>query len=613
MTVYDHNCNELPVTINSNDAKAYGRSGNSYVEMRTVPPVVINNSRIALSGIDSHPTTAGAYEYDFDNGYIDFTIVIQKTQEESVTIEHQKVCWYLNQLGSRIVKVVGDMSETYMSKTSYSTDKAQNNAALRTDYEGKITESASGLDAKFTTITDDIATDVAELEITANGLKSSVTSSNLENLVDNTGWKSWADNSSAIYDADTMKVTNLPNENELYSSAIFLEKNKTYVLSLYTNEDFDTEEGNQVIRFYKCGDDPDAIPSSMLEEPIASPVSTIASDVYQNQKRRYCTIQPGSAEYYKIEVYGPTSFYRAKMERGSVPTSWYATSSEIKQTADEIKLSVKGDLMETGVDITNNTIHMRAENTIIDSDVSVGSLETIGENSRVRIKEGVAEFFGVAGIANIRIGLDSQGCAILNFYDNGGNFVYGLGPNDLPSQLNSKASAFSPTESIVIFDVSSLNNTLSHVSSLAALSSGFATFYLFVEGYSALNNVKTYLVSGTTTPSSYNKKAYDSNGKSSNGDNWHPTGTEITAGYYVGVARANGNYTGSAPSLYKCRDVYYVASTGSPVVFIGTLYYKYDNLKGQLTNMTGTKTYPYNSDRYLIDYLDGNDGERPSI
>lgn len=287
--------------------------------------------------------------------------------------------------------------------------------------------------------------------------------------------------------------------------------------------------------------------------------------------------------------------------------------SSIKQTAKEIDLSVRTDLAETGINISgeSKSIHMTAQNTIIDSDVAVGSLETISDSSRVRIKDGIAEFFGVAGIANIRIGLDSQGCAILNFYDNSGNLVYGLGPNDLPSQLNSKASFFTATALITAFDVT-LPAIQANINNMAAKNTGFNTYYLFTEGYSAVNNVKTYLISRNTTPSSYNQKTYDTDGRSSNIDaDWHPTGTEITDGYYIGEAMENGNYSGSASSLYKCRNVYHVAYTGAHVIFVGILYYRYENNKAYLTNMAGTVVYSPNSSKMILNYLNGEDPSRP--
>jgi hypothetical protein len=281
--------------------------------------------------------------------------------------------------------------------------------------------------------------------------------------------------------------------------------------------------------------------------------------------------------------------------------------SQIRQTADEIKLEVGN----TGIDITNGLISLSADNTVIDNNVKVGALETISNNSRVKIEGGIAEFFGVTGIANIRVGLDSQGCAMLNFYDNNGNYVYGLGPNDLPQQLNSKASAFAATEMIRLYNIAEIENTHGNVSNMAALSAGFSVFYLFVEGYSALSNVKTYLVSKTTTPSAYNQKTYDSNEKSGYADDWYPVGAQIAAGYYIGEEMPNGSYSGASPNLYKCRNVYQASQAGSPVIFIGVIYYIYQDLKAQLTNSTGTVVYPFDSTKMIINYLNGNAGVIP--
>ena len=46
-------------------------------------------------------------------------------------------------------------------------------------------------------------------------------------------------------------------------------------------------------------------------------------------------------------------------------------------------------------------------------------------------------FFGSAGIANIRLGVDEQGRAVLYYFDNDGSLLYNLGPDGImktPSQ-----------------------------------------------------------------------------------------------------------------------------------------------------------------------------------
>lgn len=60
-----------------------------------------------------------------------------------------------------------------------------------------------------------------------------------------------------------------------------------------------------------------------------------------------------------------------------------------------------------------------------------GTITTVGANSKVVISDGVIEFYGLLNFPNIVLGVDSDGCAVLNFYDKNGNFKYGLGPDKI--------------------------------------------------------------------------------------------------------------------------------------------------------------------------------------
>ena len=51
--------------------------------------------------------------------------------------------------------------------------------------------------------------------------------------------------------------------------------------------------------------------------------------------------------------------------------------------------------------------------------------------TRVEIANGVAKFYGSQSHPNITLGTDTNGCAILEFYDQAGNKMYDLGPNGL--------------------------------------------------------------------------------------------------------------------------------------------------------------------------------------
>lgn len=60
-----------------------------------------------------------------------------------------------------------------------------------------------------------------------------------------------------------------------------------------------------------------------------------------------------------------------------------------------------------------------------------GKITTAGPNSKIVMEDGVMKFFGTLSFPNIVLGVDADGCAVLNFYDKNGNFKYGLGPDKI--------------------------------------------------------------------------------------------------------------------------------------------------------------------------------------
>lgn len=109
---------------------------------------------------------------------------------------------------------------------------------------------------------------------------------------------------------------------------------------------------------------------------------------------------------------------------------WNSTESKeysrILQTANEIELKVK----DTGINIDEKKITLSAENTIVNSDLTVKALETMPtEDGAYAMMQGSElGFFGsVATTPNIRIGVDENGSAVIKFYDNSGELRCWLG------------------------------------------------------------------------------------------------------------------------------------------------------------------------------------------
>jgi hypothetical protein len=103
----------------------------------------------------------------------------------------------------------------------------------------------------------------------------------------------------------------------------------------------------------------------------------------------------------------------------------------------------KSDLYATGIDIQRHKIIATSDNFYLRNNsgqlsaavdekgnLSAGSLSTLHESGSpyVYIKDGEMKVFGNTAM-NIRFGVNSDGMAVLEYYDNNGKLLYDLGPN----------------------------------------------------------------------------------------------------------------------------------------------------------------------------------------
>lgn len=71
-----------------------------------------------------------------------------------------------------------------------------------------------------------------------------------------------------------------------------------------------------------------------------------------------------------------------------------------------------------------------------------GKMRTDGNDSHVEVHDGVVEMFGSLAFPNIKVGVDADGCAVLEFYSKDGQKMYNLGPNGL-DKITTTAAYFS--------------------------------------------------------------------------------------------------------------------------------------------------------------------------
>lgn len=212
-----------------------------------------------------------------------------------------------------------------------------------------------------------------------------------------------------------------------------------------------------------------------------------------------------------------------------------------------------------------------------------------GSGPTIKIADGLIKFCGLTGIPNIILGVDDKGCAVLKFYDKDGNYKYDLGPNQIYTQLKYGENRFSiydklgplPSDSNGTFYLDRVYDSSNGHAIERNVSTVVTTYrYLFHEGYSTLNgDVRSYVISGTSTPSEWNGKVYDSDTK----NGYKPSGNKIAAGDYAGSEEEHdiGNTT-----IYSV-PVYRVATDGTPPVYVGKFYFKGEGNAVTLTDNNG--------------------------
>jgi hypothetical protein len=122
-----------------------------------------------------------------------------------------------------------------------------------------------------------------------------------------------------------------------------------------------------------------------------------------------------------------------KLETGATVTN-YSESGE--------DMVSKKALLATGIDVTNGKITATSDNFYIQNNsgqlsaavdesgnLSAGSLSTLHESGSpyIYIKDGILDIFGTVA-RNIHFGVNSDGMAVLQYYDNSGVLLYDLGP-----------------------------------------------------------------------------------------------------------------------------------------------------------------------------------------
>ena len=164
-------------------------------------------------------------------------------------------------------------------------------------------------------------------------------------------------------------------------------------------------------------------------------------------------------KYVLIRCLKGTDLYvsQPKLEYGATVTEYRATKTDYIEDK-----SVAGKLLDTGIDLVHRKITMTADTAefranngktmaVFTADglntslVKAERLETEGAEAAVKIESGMIAVLGRAGVPNIKFGVNSDGYAVMQYFDNAGNMLYDLGPAGL-AKIKTQAASMTFTE-----------------------------------------------------------------------------------------------------------------------------------------------------------------------
>ena len=253
-----------------------------------------------------------------------------------------------------------------------------------------------------------------------------------------------------------------------------------------------------------------------------------------------------------------------------------ATMTEF--TERKTDLVDKASLKKAGIGITDREVLLYGEKVKVMNGNAVAALfkdgmlnadliaakvlESLGSNgARVSISDGIMEFFGSVNKTkpNIRFGLNSEGSAVLSYYDNNGDLLYDLGPDGISTmdKTNGSFTAYQFYTSQNLFGVSSTP-------------SSYGTYKTFTSSHNPPSISETFLVADNSydshlfpslNPSTHTKTtlyrytAPRINGKivadSLNGFTTQELASKADGKYFTSKAKAdvvkNGNLASLAP------------------------------------------------------------------
>lgn len=268
--------------------------------------------------------------------------------------------------------------------------------------------------------------------------------------------------------------------------------------------------------------------------------------------------------YIQLNGAGEVYVCQPKLEKGATMTEF---------TERKTDLVDKASLKKAGIGITDSEVLLYGEQVkvmngnaiaalfkdgMLNADlIAAKVLESLGSNgARVSISDGIMEFFGSVNKTkpNIRFGLNSEGSAVLSYYDNNGDLLYDLGPDGISTmdKTNGSFTAYQFYTSQNLFGVSSTP-------------SSYGTYKTFTSSHNPPSISETFLVADN----SYDSHLFPSLNPSTN--------TKTTLYRYT-APRINGKIVADSLNGFTTQELaskadgkYFTSKAKSDVVKNGNL------------------------------------------
>ena len=271
--------------------------------------------------------------------------------------------------------------------------------------------------------------------------------------------------------------------------------------------------------------------------------------------------------YIQLNGAGEVYVCQPKLEKGATITEF---------TERKTDLVDKASLKKAGIGITDrevllygdqvkvmngNAIAALFKDGMLNADlIAAKVLESLGSNgARVAISDGIMEFFGSVNKTkpNIRFGLNSEGSAVLSYYDNNGDLLYDLGPDGISTmdKTNGSFTAYQFYTSQNLFGITSTPYSYGTMKKFESSQGSISETFLVADDSYDSHLFPSLNPSTNTKTTLYRYTAPRINGKivadSVNGFTTQELASKADGKYFTSKAKAdvvkNGNLASLAP------------------------------------------------------------------